>query len=380
MFSIKSWKKSALLFVIGVFIAIPVCAGLKYEQSTQVSGAMVEMMKKMPFVGKKMNMDNSSTFFFTSNSMRSDTTMNGKLAKSEIILLSQEQFINIDHEKKVFTVATFAQMRQQWEKAMQQMKESKKNAQEKPEATMTPKISVKDTGETKVINGYNCRHIILDLSLEMQDQKTGQKGTMDMVSDLWVTKDVQGFEEQREFYRNFAEKMGAMTYARDMMGMMGGMMQDPNATQGMAEMKKELAKMEGTPILTITSMMMPAGSMPPESAQTRSSNEPTPDLGKEAKNSAEDSVVNQATEKVGKVFGGLGGFGRKKKKAEPAQENPQAPPPAADTTSNSGKTATAGSPQPFMKTTTETKNFERAGLPAELFSTPAGYKQVQWKD
>ncbi len=380
MFSSNSWMKFGLLFLIGVFIAVPLCAGLKYEQSTQVSGAMVEMMKRMPFVGKKMNMDNSSTFFFTPNSMRSDTAMNGKLSHSEIILLNQEQFINIDHEKKVFTVATFAQMRQQWEKAMQQMKDSKKNAPEKPEATMTPKISVKDTGETKVINGFNCRHVIMNLSLEIQDQKSGQKGTMDMVSDLWVTKDVQGFDEQREFYQHFAEKMGAMTYAREMMGMMGGMMQDPNATQGMAEMKKELAKMEGTPILTITSMMMPAGSMPPESAQSQSRNEPPPDLGKEAKDAAEDSAVNQATEKVGKIFGGLGGFGRKKKKAEPAPEKPQVSPPATAPASSGEPTTAAGSPQPFIKTTTETKNFERSGFPAEFFATPAGYKQVEGKN
>jgi hypothetical protein len=380
MFLRNVCKRCGVLFLLGFFCTLSLRADLKYEQATQVSGAMVDMLKKMPFVGKKMNLDNSSVHYFTSNSMRSDTTMGGKLTKSEIILLNQEQFINIDHEKKTFTVLTFAQMREQWEKAMQQMKESKKDRQEKPEATVTPKISVKDAGESKVINGYNCHHMILNLSMEIQDQKSGQKGSMDMVSDLWVTKDVQGFEEQREFYRRFAEKMGAMTYAREMMGMMGGMMQDPNASQGMTEMKKELAKMEGTPILTITSMMMPAGSMPPESAQSQSKNEPPPDVGKEAKQSAEDSVVDQATEKVGKILGGFGGFGRKKKKPEPTPEKPPATAPASPNTSDSGQPASAGNPQPFMKTTSEMKNFERGGLSSALFTAPAGYKQVDGKN
>jgi hypothetical protein len=364
-------------FCLGLAMTGPIQADLKYEQSTQVSGAMIEMLKKMPLVGKKMNMDTTSTHYFTANSMRSDTYLNGKPTKSEIVLLNQEQFIEIDHEKKSYTVLTFAQMRQQMEKAIQQMKAQKKGG-EKPEATITPKISVKDTGETKTINGYLCRHMIVNMSMEIQDQKTGKTGTMDMVSDMWLTRDVSGFEEQREFYMRMAEKMGTLALSRDMMSGMGAMMQDPNATQGMAEMKKELAKMEGAPILTIVSMLMPEGSMPPEAAQNQKQNPPANEQKPSVQEAASDSVVDQATAKVGKMLGGFGGFGRKKKTETPPK--PAAAPSSTQEAAPSSQPAQPAEPQPFMKTTTEMRNFERSGISASLFAPPAGYKLVEARD
>jgi hypothetical protein len=364
-------------FCLGLAIPGLIQADLKYEQSTQVSGAMIEMLKKMPLVGKKMNMDSTSTHYFTANSMRSDTFLNGKPTKSEIILLNQEQFIEIDHEKKSYSILTFAQMRQQMEKAMQQMKASKKGS-EKPEATITPKISVKDTGETKTINGYLCRHMIVNMSMEIQDQKTGKTGTMDMVSDMWLTRDVSGFEEQREFYLRMAEKMGTLAFSRDLLSGMGATMQDPNATQGMAEMKKELAKMEGTPVLMIVSMLMPEGSTPPEASQNRGQNPPAEEQKPSVQEATSDSVVDQATAKVGKMLGGFGGFGRKKKTE--SQQKPPAAPTTTQETPTASQPAQPAEPQPFMKTTTEMRNFERSGISANLFTPPAGYKLVETRD
>jgi hypothetical protein len=373
-------------------------AGVKYEQTTLLSGSMIEMMKRMPLVGKKFGGDLQQTSYYTTDSSRTDTFQNGQLSKTEITLLIQEKFISIDHERKTYSELTFAEMKTRMEKALREMKKGKKEESDS-DVTMTPKVSVQDTGETKTINGYQTRHYILTMTMEIQDRKSEQKGTMEIVSDLWNTKGIPGFEEQREFYRKMAEKMGTLDFYQSAASTMTGMMQDPNMAKGMAEMKKEMSKIEGTPVLTISSINMPGmpgGSMPPEagssasSSSTNDSSSGTPDVGKAVKDagkeSAEESAADAANKNknVSKVFGklgGLGGFGgfRKKKKDQPAEETPSptpeqpAAPPVAQPVPNAGKA------EPFMKTTTELKSAERASLGTDIFTTPAGYKPVQEK-
>jgi len=99
-------------------------------------------------------------------------------------------------------VLTFEQIRQQMEKAMESIKNPNKNARKSPneaDLKLEPKISIKDSGETRVINGYNTRHMIVSVQLEKQDQKSkdkGSKSSFEMDSDLWLTKDIRGVEEQ----------------------------------------------------------------------------------------------------------------------------------------------------------------------------------------
>lgn len=388
------------ILVSGWMLSIPsietLRAGVRYEQTTQISGSMIEMMKRMPLVGKKFGGDLQQTSYYTADSSRTDTFQNGQLSKTEIVLLRAEKFVNIDHERKTYSELTFAEMKARMEKALQEMKKNRKE-EAAADVSMTPKIKVEDTGEAKTINGYPTRHYILTLTMEIQDKKSEQKGTMEIVSDLWNTKEIPGFEEQREFYRQMAEKMGSLDLYRGVTAAMAGMMQDPNMAQGMAEMKKEMSKMQGTPVLTISSIQMPgmpAGSIPPDagaqgSASTNTSAD-TPDVGKAvqdaAKESAEESATSTANKnaKVGKVFGklgGLGGFGgfRKKKKEQPAEETA---PPAAEKTEAAAEAQPApmaGKAEPFMKTTTELKNVEKVSLGADTFATPAGYKQVEEK-
>lgn len=241
---------AAALFCLLLLMVPSSKADLKYQQTTQVSGAMMDMMKNMPFMGNKVPGDVATTHYLKGDTLRVDTFTNGQLTSSEITRLDREEIIHIDHQKKTYSIMTFAQLRTQMEKSMAQMKKGDSNVQ------VTPKISVKDTGETKLINGFNTRHMILNMTFEAQDQKSEQKGSMDMASDLWITKDAPAFEEQRRFDQRMAEKLGTAELYKDAAAMMPGMMQDPKMSQGMDQMKKEMEKLAGTPILTIVSMNM----------------------------------------------------------------------------------------------------------------------------
>jgi hypothetical protein len=380
----KQFSSLAAGFCMLLIYAANSRADLKYEQTTQVSGAMIDTMKKIPFMGKKLGGDMATVHYLKGNSMRVDTYMNGKMTQSEMTLLDREQIIHVDHERKTYSVMTFAQMREAMEKGMAQMNQTKNKRMDSnanSDVKIQPKISVKDTGETKVINGYNTRHMIMTLTIETQDQKTGQKGTMDIVSDLWITKEIPAFNEQRDFYLRMAEKMGTAEMGREAMGMMSGMMQDPKMTEGMAELKKESAKMEGTPILTTTSMNMAgasAGSPPPQSQSQQS--KPTENTSKSSdttSDSVKDAAIQETVGKsLGKVFGGgFGGFGKKKKPA-PAPAEP-APASKSSTTETAQGNAPAAGAEPFMKTTMEMKNISASGVSGILFDIPSGYKQVE---
>ena len=201
-------RLAMLASIVGVGFTPTFHADLKYEETSKITGGMMEgMAKVMGAFGAKGLNNSSSTHFIKGDRMRTDHIMNNELARSEIIDVGKEEFIHIDHKKKTYTVMTFEQMRQQMQKAMESMQQ-RRGAKDASDVKMEPKFSVKDTGETKVINGYHARHFVLTFILETQDQKTKNQGSMAMDSDLWVSKDIKGFEEQKQFYMKMAQKMG----------------------------------------------------------------------------------------------------------------------------------------------------------------------------
>ena len=60
---------------------------------------------------------------------------------------------------------------------------------------MNWKLDVKETGEKKNINGLDTKEVVMTITMEGTDQKTGQSGAMDTVSDMWLTPKVPGYEE-----------------------------------------------------------------------------------------------------------------------------------------------------------------------------------------
>jgi hypothetical protein len=347
-------------------------ADLKYQELTQITGGMLEgATKVMGFFGAK-GLDNMlSTHYIKGDRMRTDNYSNNELTNTSIVRLDREEIVIIDHKKKSYTVMTFEQMRQQMEKAMEAMQNSGKDPAKDPKAPdvkLEPKVSIKDTGETKVINGFNARHVILSIQMEGQDQKSKDKGSFGVDSDLWLTKDISDFGEQREFYQKYALKFGSPQMSRSMMG--SPVAQDPRIGPAMEEFRKQAEKMEGVAVLTVANVNVsgtPAQGT--QSSQDASSAHPS---GSSA--DSQESLSSEAMAKsLGKVLGGFGGFGHKKKKEEPKPtETAQSASPSDASSSSPGAVSVN-----LMKTTTELKSVSNAGLDSGLFEVPQGYKLIQ---
>ena len=152
---------------------------------------------------------------------------------------------DVDLEKKTYAVITFAD----FGRAMQKM--SEKMGQKNQDAQVQFKADVKQTGATKSINGFQTKETVLTLTIEGQDQKSGNKGGMNIVTDMWLAPNLPGYEEVKQFHARMAQKL-AFTPG---MGGLGGMMgQQAGMAKGMSELYKEASKIDGVPVLQVIRM------------------------------------------------------------------------------------------------------------------------------
>ena len=359
--------KKTLGLCITVALTMPVCimADLRYDETTEIKGGIMESLGKMASMFGAKGLDKSTTStYIKGDRLRQDQLNNADVVSSSIIQLDREQIVSLDHKKKTYSVMTFAEMKAQMEKAMAAMKSPPKNQPpskadpEKPDVKVEPKINVKDTGETKVINGFNTRKVILTVEIEGEDQKTKDKGAMGADTELWLTKDISGFDEQNKFYAKYAQKMASPELVKAVKPS-PGMGQNPQTAESMAAMRKKMEGLDGVPILTIMSFNLSGTPSAETKEQSNSRQTPT------KKEEEQPENVGAAIGKALGGFGGFGGFGKKKKKEEPA---PPAQTSQPSTNSDEKVSAT------LMTTTTELKGFSTSAVDGGLFEVPAGYK------
>ncbi len=139
---------------------------------------------------------------------------------------------------------------------------------------------------------------------------------------MFLAPQIAGYDEVRDFQKRMAEKL-AWNPANSGFA---SMMQQPGAGQGMAELAKESAKLDGVPVHQITRMgtleaITAAANAPP---QPEGQQKQGPTAGQAANSAATDSAASAIADRLGKL-GGFGGFG-KKKKADADQPPADAPP------------------------------------------------------
>jgi len=253
---------------------------------------------------------------------------------ASLIDLSSQTITSIDFQKKSYSVVTFEEMKQYLEQMQQRMKRGDNQAQ------MNFQVDANSTGKTKPVGGFDCREMILKMTMEGTDEKTGQKGSMVITTDMWIASGVPGYQEVRDFYRRMAEKL-AWTPGGNMF------MANPDAAKGMAEVYKEVSKLDGVPMQQFISMGG-AGTAPASGDTAQSQPQP------------------QAQPERPSIGGILGRrIGLPGKKSSPAE----APPPQQ----GSGG---SGSPGSLLEMTTELANFSSAAVDDAQFAIPSGFKKV----
>jgi hypothetical protein len=335
------WKRILIFFSAAVLASACLYADFSYEQTTTITGGM---LKSVSFLSKQMREPIRSTVALKGDRLAMISPQSG-----HVIDLGAETITEINFQKRTYSVITFAQMAE----AMRQM-------QTKAKSDYTIKPSVKETGQTREINGMSTREIVMTLEFEGTDPKTNQRATMMvMVADMWIAPEVPGYAEVREFHQRMARKLNWVPGAGGMMG--GGQ----ESAKGMAEMYKEMGKLNGMPVLQLTKMNMggaiPQGEQPAAAGATPPPPQPEVQHPQQQQVDLERPTVGGA---LGRLGGRLGGLGKKKQTPE-------------QTSGSQPQAQAAGGPPSMMEMTSELSGFSSAAADASKFEVPAGFKQVE---
>ena len=318
-------------------------ADFSYQQSSKITGgALAGAMRVAGAFSSKAREPMSSSIAVKGHRMA-----HGNADTAQIVDLDKETITTVNYAKRTYSVMTFEQMRQMMRDMADRM------GQKTDDADINFKANVRETGQSKVVSGLNAREVVLTLTMEGTDKKSGQQGAMNMITDMWLAPDVPGYGEVRDFHRLMATKIG-WTPGQNFGAMMAG--KGNGMTKGMADMAKEMAKLDGVPVQQVMTIGG-SGSEPGSSGSVRPERAPAQNSDADSQSAAADALG-----RLGRL-GGFGGMGRKKKDA--------------DSSTQSQGNSNASSPGALMEITTESSNFSSAPLDPSKLEVPAGFKEVE---
>lgn len=372
-------KRSFAVFVATCATASLLHADFTYEQTTKMTGgAMAQMMRVAGAFSRQLREPIKNTVIVKGNRM---VTLSGDSA--HITDLDKETITDVDFKKKTYSVITFAEMAEAMKQAAAKMQGATAQAQAQtagqPQPDVDFKIDVKDTGQTRVINGLNAKQVILTFEMEGTDPKTGQKASTVVSADTWSAANIPGYDEVKNFYMRMSQKMA---FTPSSLGMV-----QPQLASGMAQVSKQTAKMDGVPVLQITRMSLKGDGMDQaaqaaqaqQGQQAQQQQQPPPNVSGAAQEAAAGAATSAALGRLGRtggVLGGLGGFGRRKKQQEQQPEQPQQPPQQQQAPQGAPPSADA-TPGLLSEMTMELTSFSSGPADASKLDVPAGFKQVE---
>lgn len=336
---LRLWTSAAILVALAT--AATLRADVKTQERTQVTfeGALGRIVNM--FGGRGAREGIVSTVAVKGDRMMSVSDASGT---GEIVDLAEEKVYTLDMKKKTYTVVTFAEMRRKMEEAMARAKKDAEAQQEttdqqksgEPRKEYEVDFSVKDTGRTRQIAGYDTKESLATVTVR-EKGKTIEDGGMVMESSLWMTPSVPALKELADFRVRYAQQLYGPVMAQAAADMTQAMAMYPMMKDAMAKFQAEGRKMSGTALATEARFQVAA---PPRSAE-------------------EQKKAERAPAPTG-VGGLLGGIGRRmgRKKAEEKKDDPDATP---------GRTT-------VMTTITETLQVAPAATAADV-ALPAGFTQ-----
>ncbi len=331
-----NWKPLAL----ATLALAPLQADFSYQETTKLTGgSLTKMMRFVPGGGKMMEPKTSYVY------LKGDRLAHVFPDTMSVIDLASETMTEVNFEKKTYATITFAEMRVAMEKMAARMKEAMAKRKDEPTPQMDMKVSVKSTGQSRAISGLDTREYLMNLTMTAQaPQGATPVGLSEIESDLWLTAKIAGYEEVKAFYMRMGKKMAFSLNMNPLL------MQQQGSAEGMKKMAEEMAKLEGTPVLTITRVKGTspmAGMMGGGGQAGASENNDKPRFGGGL---------------TGMAAGGImGGLRRKNKEAPKADEAP----------------AAKVDDSIMMETQSESANFSSAAVPAAKLDVPAGFQSVE---
>lgn len=186
-----------------------------------------------------------------------DRKMTASDTSGEIIDLKEEKIYNLDIKRKTYTVTTFEELRRKMEemeaKARQDAAKAPKEEQPQNEGKqMEIDVDTKSTGQTKTINGFDTREVIITVTAREKGKKLEDSGGMVMTADNWLTKSQPALKEIADFNLRYYQKLAGPAAQIDAQQMATAMAMMPGLKEAFSRVNRET--LDGTPIQTTTTV------------------------------------------------------------------------------------------------------------------------------
>jgi len=380
---------------------IGIAAGL----ITTIASADVTMQQRVEIqAGGAMSMLNSTvniTTLLSGDKSRTDSVMEakpgmmGRLMKagdsSSITRLDKDLIWEISAKKKQYTEMTFAEMRAQMNKSMEQMESLQGGSGgsalpvEEESCQWSPMVVNTDkTGKKEKIAGIKATQYIINVSRTCTDKASGKACNITWTLDNWMAKKMPGKAELNAHQKAIAKKMDMdqlMAQGQGMSAILLKMFGD-----GWDDVFEEADDLKGYPMKSVMSLEMGGESCTMPSGQTLAMDEVWGDAANAGLNAGVGSAAGHASSAAGQeiaeqmgnsVGGSIGGsamraasneliggmFNKFKKKKKPKQK-------PAETAENAAAASVA-----VFRLATEITKISDASIPAAKFEIPAGYKK-----
>jgi len=319
------------------------CADFTYDSTNTITGGSLVGIIKMAGAFSK-DARKALDPIPSTVSVKGNRMIHRTADLTQIIDLDKETITSVDAAKHTYSVMTFAEMKQAMDDMAKKMGQRGGGADPND---MKFNLKTRETGQKRTISGVNAREVIMTMTVEGQDAKSGQKGGLDVTQDMWISPDIAGYAEAREFQQKMSRKLAWAP---------GGnaMLNRPDVQRAMAEMAKNGGALDGMVMLTNIQMGGALEGMPP----TATTDAPRPQRTESA------APPTSMSDALGAAMAGrLGGLGRRKPQ-QPANDAPT----STDTGNASGN---------LVEMTMQVTHYTSAPADPSLFEIPAGFKQVQ---
>ena len=184
----------------------------------------------------------------------------------QIIDLKEEMIYDLDVRKKTYKVTTFEELRRRMEEARRKAAEDARKEAAKPQDKPAPQaeknqkevevdFNIKNTGEKKVINGFDTHEAVMTITVREKGRTLEQGGGMVLKSDMWLAPKIPAMKEVQDFDVKYAQKLyGSMVAGVSPDQMAAALAMYPMMKDAVAKMNAEGGKIDGTPVHTITTM------------------------------------------------------------------------------------------------------------------------------
>ncbi len=283
-------KRVLACAIVLSFVAVAtLSAGVKTQQKNQVkfSGPLGTIVGL--FGGKAAREGVVSEVAVSGDRMMTITENSG-----QIVDLAEEKVYDLDLRNKTYKVTTFAEIRRKMQEAQDKAQKDAAKSEERkanePQKEYQVDVDVKNTGQRRTINGFDCREVITTITVHEKGKPVEQVGGLILKADSWLTQRIPAMKEIVDFHVRYAEKLMGVDPQVAAEQMAAALAMYPGLKDAMARMQANNATLDGTPIATTV----------------------TVDNVKSADQVArEEKASNEQPAASGGVGGMIGGFGRR---------------------------------------------------------------------